>query len=526
MKAVARYTALAALLLAVLGLYMNSAHPFLKNNDSPEIVSSAVTLGIAHAPGYPVFMTAAKVFSYLPAGSTAFRINIFSSFLSVLVLLVVFFTVKALLRHLKLNGYMAIGCMVMLILAFSGIYTPLSLEAKGGVYILNLLFLSLIILLAVLSFNLFHIKYIYLISFVLGLSLSNHWPSMIILVPVIASVYYFSREELNIKRGLANAAFFIAGISAFMYLPIRAAAGPEVYYGGISSAGELFSYIAREAYSMGGGSVSRQVSEFMRVFNENYSYIWIFGAGGVYFIYKKSLRLFIVAAGILIFTSAAVVFYNRTPAEYMEIFRNFLLPAEYAFLIFICGGTAFILSLLKGKTKGAAVCAISAAVLIYAAGNCLKYNCARNYLVYDHMNNVLKTAGKNSVFIGMGEGDTTYTALQYAGITGIRTVPRLAALGSIIRDKGPEAAANELAGLPSPGSKALYYRLPRGVNELFKKELKGDRRGILTCINCDDKGGRYLFKIYSYRGIWQGLSGSMQDFILSSFYVVDMKMNQ
>ena len=59
--------------------------------DSGEFIALAKTLGIAHPPGYPLYTMLAHLFTYLPFGTLAFRVNLFSAVTSSLTVVVVYF---------------------------------------------------------------------------------------------------------------------------------------------------------------------------------------------------------------------------------------------------------------------------------------------------------------------------------------------------------------------------------------------------------------------------------------------------
>ncbi len=53
--------------------------PTVHAQDSAEFAIAAATLGIAHAPGYPLYVSLAHGFTYLPLGDVAFRVNLLSA---------------------------------------------------------------------------------------------------------------------------------------------------------------------------------------------------------------------------------------------------------------------------------------------------------------------------------------------------------------------------------------------------------------------------------------------------------------
>lgn len=45
--------------------------------DSGELIASVSSLGIAHRPGFPIYILLAKMFSFLPFGTITFKVNLF-----------------------------------------------------------------------------------------------------------------------------------------------------------------------------------------------------------------------------------------------------------------------------------------------------------------------------------------------------------------------------------------------------------------------------------------------------------------
>lgn len=82
MKAIPR----SALLIIPLGLsglvfftLLLTLAPTVYTLDSAEFALGAKTLGIVHAPGYPLYLFMAHFFTYLPVGDIAYRVNLFSA---------------------------------------------------------------------------------------------------------------------------------------------------------------------------------------------------------------------------------------------------------------------------------------------------------------------------------------------------------------------------------------------------------------------------------------------------------------
>ncbi|MBL6983191.1 MAG: DUF2723 domain-containing protein [Anaerolineales bacterium] len=57
--------------------------------DGGDLITAAATGGVAHPPGYPTYLTLARLFQMLPVGTVAFRTNILSMVCGLLAALVV-----------------------------------------------------------------------------------------------------------------------------------------------------------------------------------------------------------------------------------------------------------------------------------------------------------------------------------------------------------------------------------------------------------------------------------------------------
>src|SRR5262245_26109679 len=76
--------ALLALLVGAISLvlYARTVVPFVLIGDSAEFQVLADQVGIAHTPGYPIYLLLAKLFTLLPIRDIAYRVNLFSGLMA------------------------------------------------------------------------------------------------------------------------------------------------------------------------------------------------------------------------------------------------------------------------------------------------------------------------------------------------------------------------------------------------------------------------------------------------------------
>jgi len=70
--------------------------------DSAELAAGAYTLGIVHAPGYPLYLLLGKAFSYLPFGDIAYRLNLMSAFFGALTVGLIYLILERYTRSVSL----------------------------------------------------------------------------------------------------------------------------------------------------------------------------------------------------------------------------------------------------------------------------------------------------------------------------------------------------------------------------------------------------------------------------------------
>ena len=76
-----RKSILIGMLLFILSFstYVLTLCPTVSWYDSGELISACYNLGIAHPTGYPLYTIFGRIFSLLPLGNSAFRVNILSA---------------------------------------------------------------------------------------------------------------------------------------------------------------------------------------------------------------------------------------------------------------------------------------------------------------------------------------------------------------------------------------------------------------------------------------------------------------
>ncbi|MFQ5989894.1 MAG: DUF2723 domain-containing protein, partial [Candidatus Methylomirabilales bacterium] len=169
LESLTRQDYLAATFLSALTLvvYAFTAAPGVTLADSADFINGVLTLGIVHPPGYPLYTLLGHLFSFLPFGDPAFRVNLFSALWGSLCLGILFL----ILRILSIERILA--AFAALFLGFTTVFW--SKTGTAEVYSFNG-FLIASIVFCILSYNRDKKKsQLYLLFLMTGLALANHY---------------------------------------------------------------------------------------------------------------------------------------------------------------------------------------------------------------------------------------------------------------------------------------------------------------------------------------------------------------
>jgi hypothetical protein len=239
---------LALFLVAFSAYFLTLAPTITWRNDGADggdLIAAAHTLGIAHPPGYPVYVLLGKLFTLLPIGDVAYRVNLMSAFFAAATIPLVYLITLGLCRSLSKGGgtparvpWIAASA-AALSFAFSPTFWSQATIAE--VYTLNAFFVALLFYLLLkwranrqrtAASNGNSLACLLLAALIYGLSLGNH-PSMIMLGPAVLFLILEGKRynRTYLKRLLAAGLCFLLGLSIYLFLPIRATQHPPVNWG-------------------------------------------------------------------------------------------------------------------------------------------------------------------------------------------------------------------------------------------------------------------------------------------------------
>jgi hypothetical protein len=211
-------------------LYAATAMPGLGWRDAPEFAATTHSFGIAHPAGFPTFSLLTKLFTFLPVGSIPFRITLGAAFFQVLVIYLIFRLIPVLVQRNGVEPESPHGPSVFLasgVIALGfGLTSVVWTNATGiEVYGLNLVFLCLILACALRWINTGRDFWLYVGGLIYGISAGNHATVVFFLPGLLLLVLVHSRQH-RLRRLFYLCFYFLVGFSVYLYLPIRAQAGP------------------------------------------------------------------------------------------------------------------------------------------------------------------------------------------------------------------------------------------------------------------------------------------------------------
>lgn len=203
----------AGISLAAFALYLRTMPPTVLDGDSGEFQYMAYILGVPHSSGYPLYILLGKLFTCLPFGDVAFRVNLLSVVTSALALSIVY----ALLRRVGIVR--AVACLTTIFCAVMPSIWGGALETK--VYGLHLLLGVLAIFLMWRWYQDARPRDLYAAAFVFGLGLTNHLVSAFC-APAFALGVWFTRARLTRARLARAVLWLLLPLLLYAYIPLRA----------------------------------------------------------------------------------------------------------------------------------------------------------------------------------------------------------------------------------------------------------------------------------------------------------------
>ena len=321
-------------------IYILTLEPKLVGGDTGWYANQIPEMTLMVPTGYPTFSMFLKLFTYLPIGDLAYRLNLFSAIFGALTTLFLFLAVNKLVKNEFISF---IGSMIFaFIVPFWSVANRLEFDTLNTFFVVFLIFSAIVY-----SENKTR-KYLYFFFFCLGLSLTNH-PLTFFVVPAIALYVIIINPQIfkSLKAIFISAAFFILPLLSYFYLLIRSLQG----FGAVNNLLRLFYYVTGRGVTgeIHGGSfgdkdislIFKVIKDYLNILYGTYGIVLIIIAViGFIFLVRKNKKFGICTFLLIIFNFIVPPLYigHANP--------NYLLDSMIVISFYIAFG---LLSILNGS---------------------------------------------------------------------------------------------------------------------------------------------------------------------------------
>jgi hypothetical protein len=427
------YTILCLSFIVNFTLYLLTLAPSVTFEDSGEFITAAYNLGVCHEPGYPLFTMLGKLFTIIiPFGSIAFRTNLSSAvyssistvFLTSAMVLILedIFTGTAPWREndgkiVNIIKYISALTVGILYGTSSKLWDQSVITGVKG---LNSLFVALFLLLVVLWQRQENAdkkrRIFYAVSFILGLTLTNHTTSAA-LIPLFGFYVLITQPKIFLDFKLMTKAFvfFLIGLLPLLYLPIASSSNPVLNWGDPENLTNFIRVLTRHQYWKTTGQTAErffaQSSVYFKEFliDQWVPFIPLFAFVGLYPLWKYSRKFFWFILAFLFFTIPVTTYltdFDVTASPFVSNENKALVSAFYVpsyLVISVLIGIGMFYCGLTFKWKRHILAIFSAfAIIIFSVsipGNYIKNDMSKYHFPQIYKENLFRIAGPGALIV-------------------------------------------------------------------------------------------------------------------------------
>jgi hypothetical protein len=451
----------AVLFLGSLILFLFTLAPTVTFVDSGELIVTAKNLGVAHPPGFPLYLLIAHLAALLPIGNVAQRVNFASAFCAALAVALVYLVTIEAIRFIQLHPlnpapgkaraldkktilpawleYVP-GLVAGLLAAFSR--TLWAYATVSEVYTLNALLILLVFFLILrwrnqtagretspgwnpqLSQNWKAEKrsgnpqgvsltengsgrngLLYLAAFVFGAALGVHHVTVALTFPAILWLVYSTKgiQIFKSRTPLIAVVACLAGCAVYVYLPLAASHSPVLNWGNPDTFSRFWTHVTGRQYqtnfSFSLDQIERQISSLVKFLFREFGWSWFPAA------------LALACAGffslwrkdrILLVFLFLILAFNLLFSLGYEIAEDkdaYALPIFFSLIIAAGVGAHTILGAVKAQRRAITATAILLIPALGFTANVRINNRHNFHIAEDYVQNVFSTIGPNGMLL-------------------------------------------------------------------------------------------------------------------------------
>lgn len=450
----------ALLFLGWFAVYLSTVSPTVNFIDSGELIAAAYEPGIAHPPGYPLYILLGFVASHLLWGEIAWRVNVLSAFWGAMAVAAMFLLALVATNYLEwLNRpksaptskrrkpakspapkppskevveasdtkssrtwLLYLGAALSAASLFAASSTFWSRTAQAKMYTLHYFFV-LALLTAALQYRWAYERgseraarrWLLVLSAGLGLSFTNHLMTMLLGPGVLALLVlggdWSKRFRALLRQLPLILPAFLLPLLLYAYLPLRASQGPVMNWGSTNSLGDFWRHIGGWQYQVYlfedvPRNFGRIVEFMMGQWGLLTWLIWPLCVAGGVLLARRSLPLFVATAATAAMTFLFALAYGISEIEpYMVPF--------YAMLVAWLGTAAVTLrqELARqaakdapegrdtGRISAGATALLAALALVSGVAQYPRQDLSDNRLAEQFVENAFSSLPQNSIVL-------------------------------------------------------------------------------------------------------------------------------
>lgn len=536
-------------------LYMATLAPSVTFFDSGEFLTAASSIGSAHSPGYPLFLMYAKLFTWIPLGNIAFRINVATAVSSSLACLVVYVLTtyllkrESLLENERFNNFAIRLAGLAAALTFS--VTPrLWLQSNHDKPYPLLAFITAIIFYLLFKWRENYINgsdrpsYIYVCTFLAGLAMAVH-QTVVLLLPAWFFMIILTdwRMIKRVRDLILSTAFAMLGFSIHLYLPLRATRNPLLNWGDSKTIDQFLWHFLRKGYpSEPHARDAALLWAQLKAFNVPREFTWlgvILLLLGLFYVWNNNRAFFVgYLTSVFVFLLVIAGYFN-TLLDLIFLTEEFFTPLYLLTAVLIGIGLFYLLGYSIKNAKmperiGAAIY-VSCAVLFFSlptalcAVNYYENDQHNNYIAFDYATNSLRSLPQNAVMFTWGDSGA-FPLWYLQGVERMRedldiphtphlvfdwyldSMPRLFTDSNLrkfdVSSSGPETALR-IAVTENLGIRPVYIDFSTRYSVEFKDYVPVQKGIVYRIRKINDPVGLpdiFIWDNYCNRGIFEKIS--------------------
>ncbi|MBU5612575.1 glycosyltransferase family 117 protein [Geomonas azotofigens] len=406
-------------------IYLLTLAPTVTFFDSGEFLTAIASLGVAHSPGYPLFINYAKPFTFLPIGSIAFRVNFATAVSAGLACYGVYLLTVKFLEGEETSWQ---GRFRELPVKLSALAAAVTFACTARLWLQSnhdkpyplLAFICAVVFYLMLLWRESYLAgeerpaYVYLGAFLCGLGAGAH-QIMVLMIPTYAFLLWSAdhRVIMRFKEFFIAFAFGVLGFGIHLHLVVRAFQNPVLNWGDSKNLEQFLWNILRKGYPV--EKPARDLGLLwaqLNAFNVPYEFtvvgmaLLIIGLSYLLFRKRELVLGYLITLGAFL---AVIVGYFNTPGELIFLTEEFFTPLYLLTAVFIGVGLFTVVKEAAQRLPDSAPLRVGLLALLFMlpatifAQNFVENDQHENYIAFDYATNTLRSLPQDAVMYTWGD---------------------------------------------------------------------------------------------------------------------------